>query len=708
MKTRTILFFHLLIITLLMFSCNSDRSWQHLSDIKLSDAVKQAQEPPSEYCATVTWGWNGPMSHKVIERDLDALYKRGFRTVTIEAGYRMNNAPYLSDEWFAMIRYAVDEAKKRNMRVWIIDEGKYPSGFAGGKFSQERPDLRMQGLGIAEKIELTDNQSIDKDLADNVVSAVAVNLDNETSTILDTQNNKLHWQAPSGKWEIRIIDHQFRTPVTRAVNDSTGAKTTKNSMGNLLDPQAVAQFINWTHEGYKQFLGDEFGKTVLGFRGDEPDFGHIPWTTGMLDTFMNKKGYDVKPYLASFFAPTRTDKEKRARADYWDVWSELFGNHFFGMQADWCAQNNVEYMTHLNNEHVLPKLFRSTGDFFRPMRKVQIPGVDAIWNQVWPGTVADFVKLASSASHLYGRPRALSESYAAYNPRPDCEQVLWGVNYQLVRGINLFEFMFYGASSKGQVNIRGYMGEEKFPQVMQFTNAASFLLSQGRPAANIGIYFPTQSYWLDDWRANDILWETAHKLVSNQRDFDIVDEQALSEVLTLQDGKFVNQSYQYYSTLIIPGVSAISQASLERVKAFAKAGGTLIFLNKTPELITDKSFMQATAPAPANWMQEYLMHEFTREQIEKLPHADVLLDSNQPELFYMHRTFPDGELYFFFNEGEKPITCQASLKGSGTIKELNILSGVTTAISAIEKPENMSEIKMRFDANEAKFILIEK
>ena len=32
-----------------------------------------------------------------------------------------------------MVRVAVDQAKRRGMRVWIIDEGKYPSGFAGGR-----------------------------------------------------------------------------------------------------------------------------------------------------------------------------------------------------------------------------------------------------------------------------------------------------------------------------------------------------------------------------------------------------------------------------------------------------------------------------------------------------------------------------------------------------------------------------------------------
>ena len=37
-------------------------------------------------------------------------------------------------------------------------------------------------------------------------------------------------------------------------------------------------------------------------------------------------------------------------ADYYDVWSGIFRNTFFEVQAEWCARNNVEYLVHLNHE----------------------------------------------------------------------------------------------------------------------------------------------------------------------------------------------------------------------------------------------------------------------------------------------------------------------------------------------------------------------
>ena len=115
------------------------RPWQRLTMPPVEAVATNFKDPPPEHSPTVTWGWNGPITEAVITRDLDTLHARGFRAATIEAGYRMDNAPYLSRGWFAFVRFAAQEAGRRGMRLWIIDEGKYPSGFAGSKFTQERP-----------------------------------------------------------------------------------------------------------------------------------------------------------------------------------------------------------------------------------------------------------------------------------------------------------------------------------------------------------------------------------------------------------------------------------------------------------------------------------------------------------------------------------------------------------------------------------------
>ena len=100
-----------------------------------SSGMVQSEEtfknPPAEMCSHVILGWDGEINPSVIEKDLDAIQKVGFSNVIIEPGYRMGT-PYLSSEWFQNVRTMADAVAKRGMRMWIIDEGKYPSGMAGG------------------------------------------------------------------------------------------------------------------------------------------------------------------------------------------------------------------------------------------------------------------------------------------------------------------------------------------------------------------------------------------------------------------------------------------------------------------------------------------------------------------------------------------------------------------------------------------------
>ncbi len=127
-------------------------SWQRMNNPSTEEAARLFVSPPPEYGAILWWGWVGDVDESVIRRDLDNIKAHGFNQVMIEAGYGMPDG-YLTDGWFRRIALAVKEAGARGMRVWIEDEGKYPSGFAGGRFSKLRPDLREQALSTVMKLE---------------------------------------------------------------------------------------------------------------------------------------------------------------------------------------------------------------------------------------------------------------------------------------------------------------------------------------------------------------------------------------------------------------------------------------------------------------------------------------------------------------------------------------------------------------------------
>ncbi len=406
-----------------------------------------------------------------------------------------------------------------------------------------------------------------------------------------------------------LVRHVFRSSPTRNFNraDGTRAKDSQYSLIDYLNPDATRAFLKVTHETYKQAAGDQFGKVVLGFFGDEPDYtAFIPWTPRLPEEFQKQKGYDLVPYLPLFFEPKMTPEAIRVKADYYDVWSGIFRDSFFGVQADWCAKNNVEYLVHLNHEEQglrleLPEdLTRNEGDFFRDMRHVEVPGIDNL-NQLIPSLVHvpdgtwnvnnNFPKLASSAAHLFGRPKVWSEEGGGLGIDGKYQ-----LDYQFVRGVTAMQIRIPGGRGPG-----GPAGPAAAPPAVPpqaamlawYTNRAGYLMSIGKPAAQVALYHPADSMWMGDEAADRSTTRLGWQLFEHQIDWDYFDEQSLRSVATIEKGGFRNLSGQLYKAIIFPSMTVITRASLEHLQAFVKAGGKAIFVGKTPSLMVDKTFLNA-------------------------------------------------------------------------------------------------------------------
>jgi hypothetical protein len=632
----------------------------------------------------------------------------------------------------------VEEAKQRNMRVWIVDDAGYPSGFAGGKFTQEKPELRMQTLALAKKIPVAAGGTLSQPVTPETVAVLAVNADG-TSQPVPITNGAINWTAPTGAWTVLIIEHQFQTSPTRSETnpDPKHPKDSSQSLEDYMNPAATLQYLTFTHEQYKKYVGDEFGKTIMGFRGDEPDYtigNSLPWTPAFFDRFQEIKGYDVRPYVASFFAPTMTDEQKRVKADYWDVFSLMFAAAFFKQQSDWCAANGIAYQVHINHEEMELELTRSEGDFFRDMRYVEVPGIDAIWHQIWMDTISDFPRLASSASHLYGKPRAFTETFAAYRPQPNVDQARYILNEEMVRGVNQIEVMYFPASSSSFPPQSGLMSQPGFADLMQYVRRLSYLMSVGRPAASVALYIPSSSLWLNDVAADRAFVSTERLLSEHQIDFDDVDENALASELTPGQGTLETMSGNIYRTIILPGENLLSQAALDRLKAFAAGGGHVVFLDHTPTMISGRTIRDARAATPADFSwatletsdqlsatptppygppaappsPEVVPPAVLQAVLQAVPAPDLTLDSPDTALRYMRRQLKDASVFFFFNESDRAFAHSATLMGVGKKAEVwDPQTGTVQPLHAIHpKPKGSLKIDLSLKPYETEVVVV--
>ena len=353
--------------------------------------LKQAwKTPPSEYGPEPYFGMNGAVTIESLAHDLDTMKGLGFHAVTAQAGGGMTTT-YLAPEYFAFFKQFALEAKKRDMKVWIVDDIGYPCGFAGGLFmpSKDKHDLSMQALSLGQRYPVKGGETLNQAVGANAVAAMATNASLERIVVgtnvpaehvaVPIVNGSISWTAPAGSdWTVarcrtrlpHLTYTQRRQPHPR--------QGLPKPLEDYINPEATAAYIEATHEGYYKAMPELFGTTILGFRGDEPDYSiaGLPWTPKFFETFQQVKGYDIRPYLGAILlsqgggrprppaaspegsrrAPVRsrihprwpalppaklTDAELHAKGDYYDVFSQMFRDGFFKPQGMWCAAHGV-------------------------------------------------------------------------------------------------------------------------------------------------------------------------------------------------------------------------------------------------------------------------------------------------------------------------------------------------------------------------------
>lgn len=708
----------------------AERPWQTFQDLTAQEVMARWVTPPSEYGPEPYYALAPTLEG--IRTDFDNMKRLGYRAVAVQyAGG--GDFTYLTPEYFTYFRGVINEAKARDLRLWIVDDVGYPSGFSGGKFTSDRPDLRMQTLTAAQRWPVATGAVLDEAAPQGVVAVTAVNASTGATVQVPVSAGRVRWTAPAGQWTVTAVAHGFDTSPTRSDLNPTRAKDKSNSLLDYLNPAATAQYIAFTHDAYKRAVGDAFGVTIMGFRGDEPDYSitGLPWTPAFFDRFAKEKGYDVRPYLASFLQGREAKLDPvqtKARADYGDVFSLMFEDGYFKPLGDWAAANGLEYQVHLNHEERLIELAHSEGDLFRDLRHLQVPGVDAIWHQIWTDTVSDFPRLVSSVSHVYGRPRAMTESFAAYRPAPDITVARYVVNQQIVRGINLVEMMFYSGVRGGSA----YMRDPAFPELTAYTSRLSYLMSMGRPAAQVAVLAPRSALYNSDQPADAMFVSTERLLSEHQIDFDVVDEDAVATALKPGRGTFESLSGNRYRTIIIPAPDMLPEKVVQRLRAFAAGGGKVLFLGHAPKAIAGASYLKARDARPGEFSWATVQPGVlgvTPTPPAQAPTAapgplnapaqivaavdravgrdDLALASPDLGLRYTHRRLKDATVFLLFNESGAPVTNRITLRAGGQRVEVwDPQTGTVAAAAGAVAGSGQIELPLALDAYATRVLVV--
>lgn len=78
--------------------------------------------------------WQHGEEEAVLREYMEAIHRCGIGAVCVES---RPHPDFCGPRWWNDMDVILDEAKKREMKVWILDDSHFPTGYCNGKMTQE-------------------------------------------------------------------------------------------------------------------------------------------------------------------------------------------------------------------------------------------------------------------------------------------------------------------------------------------------------------------------------------------------------------------------------------------------------------------------------------------------------------------------------------------------------------------------------------------
>jgi hypothetical protein len=531
-----------------------------------------------------------------------------------------------------------------------------------------------------------------------------------------------YWLYDEGGWpsgeacgQVTSKYPEFQASVMR-LKENGEWQIEKSGGVDKLNPKATQKYINLTHDGYKNAVGEYFGDTILFAFTDEPSAGtvspgrQIPWTEGLGDDFEKQFGYRIEKYLNAFKkSPDElTPEDMRVRIDFFDCWSQRFTDAYFKEIQHWCHEQGILSSGHLGGEdETMGSVKYGYGHILRVLRAVDVPGVDVIWRQIFEGkSNHHFPLYAATAAHQIGSPYAFTESFCVYGNGLTLEQMKWVTDYQYVRGINLMVLGCYPLSTQDHLMCgeRPHFGPinplwDYIPSYNGYVARLGYALSCGQPKIETALYFPIRDMWATGIRekAVDGYESLVDALLQNQCGFDLIDDDVLSDKATQVEGGVCQVGPMAYRNIILGACSWVKESSIKKLAEFVRSGGQLSCMERLPETGGDENLL-----ASLDESSKKRVHIFnSAEEIAKKIPALVKFDPPCSSIRVTARKSEKGSTYFLWNEGNKAFDGSAYFQESQSVSQLDPFTGKIWSLSESHKADGYMVLPLHLSPGES-------
>lgn len=562
--------------------------------------------------------WMRGEEESILRREMEKIDQCGIGAVCVEA---RPHDDFCGPGWWHDMDIVLEEAKARGMKVWILDDKHFPTGYANGLIEQKYPERKKQYIacttadvfGASRPLTLNVGRMLKPDIGfweigapvdyaerarNTLVAVVALRFDeglvfHEGGIDLTDQckDGMCTFQLPEGQWRIHTI---YRTR-TDGGNDT---------YINMIDAVSAHTQIEGVYEAHYARYGAEFGKTIAGFFSDEPQFGNIseqcfdtrlgkpkmplPWSGELEEMLKERYGESYRALLPLLFVDTAEKQaQPQMRYDYMDCISKLYAKNFCNPIGAWCKEHHVEYIGHVVEDNgVHSRLGLGAAHWFRAMEGQDMAGIDVIGGQYVFGAPAQIRKnmgldtgdgeffhyalgkMGASAGHLDPKKqgRTMCELFGAYGWSFGVRNMKYLLDHLLARGVNhLVPHAFSMAEYPDHdcpphFYARGNNPEFPwFARLMKYANRMCDQLNGGQHVASVAVLYDGELDWCGERMP---MQKVCRALTEHQIEFDIVPMDMLRNLSAyngrVADGKLTINGVTF-GALLVPQAEYLPQ-----------------------------------------------------------------------------------------------------------------------------------------------------
>jgi hypothetical protein len=497
-------------------------------------------------------------------------------------------------------------------------------------------------------------------------------------------SGRLTWDVPPGAYRIMRIGYA-------PTNQSADYARSRDS-GLYADHMRKESVELNMRTMFDQLFGKEaLPRSLKYIYCDSLETYNADWTPGLLDEFRQRRGYDPWRFLPTLDGGNIETRAitARFRSDLNKTRSDAYADNHYQLLMDLAHERGLGFHSESAGPRVNPQ------DWLKLLGRNDMP-MGEFWIKVPTHRVTVderfYVKGPASAAHIYGHRYVAAESFTSiggqweedpWTLKPDADQAfLEGVN-------RMFLHTFSHSPDKyGKPGIEYFAGTHFNPNITWWNQAHAWtdylarcqhLLSQGLFVGDVLYYYGDQVPAVVQHRHTDPSLGAGY-------DYDVVNAEVILKRLSVRDGRLVLPDGMSYRVLVLPAEWKSTQLDvLQKIAALVEAGATVVgappaeasglegFPTRDAEVRALAKRMWGEADGTTITENRY----GNGRVIWGRPLRKVMIELNvapdfetRGPLQAIHRSTPDGEIYFVVNQSERAEDVECAFRVTGKEPEL--------------------------------------